>query len=57
MTIDEKLLDLDLISIEDYSVRGTITPALYEKALEATETIERQNTALTARTNKSQLVD
>ena len=30
MTIDEKLLDLDLISIEDYSVRGSITPALYE---------------------------
>ena len=34
MLIDEKLLDLDLISIEDYSIRGRITNELYEKALE-----------------------
>ena len=35
--IDEKLLDIDLVSIEDYTVRGKITKELYEYALKKTE--------------------
>ena len=35
--IDDKLLDIDLISIEDYTVRGKITTDLYENALMKTK--------------------
>ena len=36
MKIDEKLFDIDLVSIEDYSVRGKISKELYENALKKT---------------------
>ena len=35
--IDDKLLDIDLISIEDYSVRGKISKDLYEHVMKKTE--------------------
>ena len=35
--IDDKLLDIELISIEDYSVRGKISKDLYEHVMKKTE--------------------
>ena len=32
-TIDDKMLDLDLVSVEDYSVTGKISKQLYDQAL------------------------
>ena len=36
-TIDRKLLDYKLITIENYSVTGKISPELYHKVIEKTE--------------------
>lgn len=34
---DEKILDIDLVSIEDYSIHGKISRDFYESALKETE--------------------
>lgn len=38
--IDSKILDYELVSIEDYSVHGDISRSFYEEALACTEVIQ-----------------
>ena len=43
--INSMLLDYDLVSIEDYSIRGKVKKGFYEQAMKETEPTEEEKTS------------